>query len=243
MPVEEVEDSFDGFAEDVSRRADLRELVGDLGRLSEDQRGALVLFEPADSSRGRSRAIGVQARQGQGARLPGPDRADGRLEVKAARVSREPAVCGAGAKVSSVALRCSDSPGGATHFGSGWRAKRTACSASERKPLEITSATPSARAAAPCGRSLRHIGRIGMPGDTPAAVVSAAAPKRAGRPRRRRELGLCRRPSRSRAATPTPRDDDADLTGARVPASGNATAAPWTVQVGDRIAAARPRAR
>ena len=31
--------------------------------------------------------------------------------------------------------RCSDRPGGATQRGSGWRANRTACSASERKPL------------------------------------------------------------------------------------------------------------
>ena len=50
IPVEDVEPSFDGLAEDVQRRADLRELVTDLGRLPEDQRGALVLAELGDFS-------------------------------------------------------------------------------------------------------------------------------------------------------------------------------------------------
>ncbi len=50
VPVEDVEPSFDGLAEDVQRRADLRELVTDLGRLPEDQRGALVLAELGDFS-------------------------------------------------------------------------------------------------------------------------------------------------------------------------------------------------
>src|SRR4051794_30978135 len=45
VAAEDIEPSYDGLAEDVSRRADLRELVADLGRLPEDQRGALVLFE------------------------------------------------------------------------------------------------------------------------------------------------------------------------------------------------------
>ena len=45
---EEVEVAFDGLADDVRRRADLRELVADLGRLPEDQRGALVLHELGD---------------------------------------------------------------------------------------------------------------------------------------------------------------------------------------------------
>ena len=47
---EEVEVAFDGLADDVRRRADLRELVADLGRLPEDQRGALVLHELGDLS-------------------------------------------------------------------------------------------------------------------------------------------------------------------------------------------------
>ena len=50
VPAEEVEVAFDGLAEDVRRRADLRELVADLGRLPEDQRGALVLHELGDLS-------------------------------------------------------------------------------------------------------------------------------------------------------------------------------------------------
>ena len=50
VPAEEVEVAFDGLADDVRRRADLRELVADLGRLPEDQRGALVLHELGDLS-------------------------------------------------------------------------------------------------------------------------------------------------------------------------------------------------
>ena len=37
-----------------------------------------------------------------------------------------------GPRSSSVPNRCSDLPGGATHFGSGWRLYSSACSASER---------------------------------------------------------------------------------------------------------------
>jgi RNA polymerase sigma factor (sigma-70 family) len=44
------EPGFDGLAEDVARRADLRELVGDLARLPDEQREALVLFELGGSS-------------------------------------------------------------------------------------------------------------------------------------------------------------------------------------------------
>ena len=50
VTAEEVEVAFDGLADDVRRRADLRELVADLGRLPEDQRGALVLHELGDLS-------------------------------------------------------------------------------------------------------------------------------------------------------------------------------------------------
>jgi RNA polymerase sigma factor (sigma-70 family) len=50
LPVEGLEPSFDGLAEDVRRRAELRELVTDLGRLPDDQREALVLFELGDLS-------------------------------------------------------------------------------------------------------------------------------------------------------------------------------------------------
>ena len=47
---EDFEPGFDGLAEDVGRRADLRELVHDLSRLPDDQREALVLFELGGSS-------------------------------------------------------------------------------------------------------------------------------------------------------------------------------------------------
>jgi RNA polymerase sigma factor (sigma-70 family) len=50
VPVDGLEPSFDGLADAVGRRADLRELVADLARLPEDQRGALVLFEMGDLS-------------------------------------------------------------------------------------------------------------------------------------------------------------------------------------------------
>jgi len=50
LPVDDIEQSFDGLAVDVERRADLRELVTDLGRLPDDQRGALVLAELGDFS-------------------------------------------------------------------------------------------------------------------------------------------------------------------------------------------------
>ena len=50
VPVDEIEPSFDGLADDVQRRADLRGLVADLARLPEEQRGALVLFELGDLS-------------------------------------------------------------------------------------------------------------------------------------------------------------------------------------------------
>ena len=47
---DDLEPSYDGLAEDVQRRAELRELVADLAGLPEDQRGALVLFELGDFS-------------------------------------------------------------------------------------------------------------------------------------------------------------------------------------------------
>ena len=50
VPVDELEPALDGLAEDVGRRAELRQLVTDLARLPEDQRGALVLFELGDLS-------------------------------------------------------------------------------------------------------------------------------------------------------------------------------------------------
>ena len=42
-----------------------------------------------------------------------------------------------------MAQRCRECPGGATHFGSGWAAKRAACSASERKPETTRRAMPA----------------------------------------------------------------------------------------------------
>ena len=50
VPVEEVEVSFDGLSDEVRSRADLRELVADVGRLPDDQRAALVMSELGDFS-------------------------------------------------------------------------------------------------------------------------------------------------------------------------------------------------
>jgi RNA polymerase sigma factor (sigma-70 family) len=50
VAIDDLERGFDGLAEDVRRRAELRELVADLGRLPDDQREALVLFELGDLS-------------------------------------------------------------------------------------------------------------------------------------------------------------------------------------------------
>ena len=62
VSVEDHEPSFDGLSDDVARRADLRELVTDLARLPEDQRGALVLFELGGLSQAEiATAIGVPA--------------------------------------------------------------------------------------------------------------------------------------------------------------------------------------
>ena len=74
-----------------------------------------------------------------------------------------------------MAQRCSEWPGGATHFGSGWAAKSAACSASERKPETTSSEMPAALAAPrPSGRRPR--------------------PRRASCPRRRgRRAGRCSR--------------------------------------------------
>jgi len=47
-PLEDDAVRVDGLAAEVQRRAELRELVADLGRLPEDQRSALVLFELGD---------------------------------------------------------------------------------------------------------------------------------------------------------------------------------------------------
>src|SRR3954454_9356375 len=62
VPVDEVEVSFDGFADAVLMRDDLRRLVADVGRLPDDQRGALVLFELGGLSQAEiAVALGVPA--------------------------------------------------------------------------------------------------------------------------------------------------------------------------------------
>src|SRR5215212_3300526 len=48
VPVEELEPATDGLSSDVEERADLRALLGDIARLPDDQRSALVLAELGD---------------------------------------------------------------------------------------------------------------------------------------------------------------------------------------------------
>src|SRR5215211_6233619 len=50
MPVEEIEPATDGLSAGVEERADLRALLGDIARLPDDQRSALVLAEIGDLS-------------------------------------------------------------------------------------------------------------------------------------------------------------------------------------------------
>ena len=75
VPVENIEVSTDGLADEVQQRAELREIVMDLARLPEDQRGALVLAELGDLSHkqiadvlgcpvARVKALVFQAREG-----------------------------------------------------------------------------------------------------------------------------------------------------------------------------------
>ena len=61
--VGDADPGFDGLAEEVQRRADLRELVGDLARLPDDQREALVLAELGDLSPPRSASVMVARRR------------------------------------------------------------------------------------------------------------------------------------------------------------------------------------
>ena len=57
VPSELPESGFDDLAEQVRRRAELRELVADLGRLPEEQRAALVLAELGDLDHGDIGAV------------------------------------------------------------------------------------------------------------------------------------------------------------------------------------------
>ena len=50
VPVEEIEPATDGLSADVESRAELRDLLGDIARLPDDQRSALVLAEVGDLS-------------------------------------------------------------------------------------------------------------------------------------------------------------------------------------------------
>ena len=78
-----------GLHEQVEHRADLRDLLGDLRELPDEQRAALLLAEAADLSHAEVAAVlGCEVGAREGARLPGPQRAD-----RAARGARD-AVCG-----------------------------------------------------------------------------------------------------------------------------------------------------
>src|SRR4051794_13054083 len=57
VPVEELEPATDGLSAGVEQRADLRELLGDIARLPDDQRSALVLAEVGDLSHAEIAAV------------------------------------------------------------------------------------------------------------------------------------------------------------------------------------------
>src|SRR5215208_1740391 len=57
VPVEELEPATDGLAAGVEQRADLRDLLGDIARLPDDQRSALVLAEVGDLSHAEIAAV------------------------------------------------------------------------------------------------------------------------------------------------------------------------------------------
>ena len=89
--IDAVEPSFDGLSCEVERRADLRELLSDLARLPDDQRGALVLAELGDFSHPEiAQSDRMLSRQGQGAGLPGTDGADRRPRCAAQAVRGDP---------------------------------------------------------------------------------------------------------------------------------------------------------
>src|SRR5687767_14397952 len=50
VPVEDIEPATDGLSAGVESRAELRDLLGDIARLPDDQRSALMLAEVADLS-------------------------------------------------------------------------------------------------------------------------------------------------------------------------------------------------
>ena len=69
-----------------------------------------------------------------------------------------------GPRSSSVPSRCSEPPGGATHFGSGCRANSAACSALLRKALTTIRWLPAASAARAMRSNASAVsGRIGFP--------------------------------------------------------------------------------
>src|SRR5215213_4429767 len=57
VPVEELEPATDGLVAGVEQRADLRDLLGDIARLPDDQRSALVLAEVGDLSHAEIAAV------------------------------------------------------------------------------------------------------------------------------------------------------------------------------------------
>src|SRR4051812_16866366 len=62
VPIEGDEPACDALSDEVARRVQLRQLVADLGRLPDDQRAALVLFELDGLSQAEiGQAIGVPA--------------------------------------------------------------------------------------------------------------------------------------------------------------------------------------
>src|SRR5918994_1419338 len=57
VPIEDLEPATEGLSAGVEERADLRELLGDIGRLPDEQRSALVLAEVGDLSHAEIAAV------------------------------------------------------------------------------------------------------------------------------------------------------------------------------------------
>ena len=110
LPADDIEPSFDGLAADVERRADLRELVSDLGRLPSTSAGAgagRARRPQPPRHRARHRLL---AREGQGARLPGAHDADRRPRRPPDAVRRDPDAARDRAGGAAAARRAAPAP-------------------------------------------------------------------------------------------------------------------------------------
>ena len=173
MP-EDFEPAVDGLAEDVGRRADLRELLHDLAKLPDDQREALVLFELGGSSQAEiAPDPRVSAREGEGARVPGAHDPDRRARRALHPLRGHPRAARGGARQHAAARRAAPSPPPV-------RAVR-GLPARGRRPARRTRLAASGPPTA--GLKAAILGAAGLSGGGASAAAAA------GRSRRRRVAG------------------------------------------------------